>query len=106
MSKIYFAIGCHSQVINGITVLELENEPLDMKAVESMAAHIKLTFKHLDPAIVDTIVDEMIEKNERMLFAKMLVSVSQPENTHKYQHQLHETVYDEYDRRFPKEVAE
>lgn len=103
MSKVYFAIGCTSQVINGITVLELENEPLDMKAVESMTAHIKLTLKQLDSAVVDSIVDEMIEKNERALFAKMLVSVSEPQSGRTYENELREIVYAEYDKRFPRE---
>lgn len=103
MSKVYFAIGCTSQVINGITVLELENEPLDMKAVESMAKHIKLTLKQLDAAVVDSIVAEMIEKNERALFAKMLVSVSPPKNSEAYENSLHDVVYAEYDKRFPRE---
>jgi hypothetical protein len=105
MSKVYFAIGCVSQVINGITVLELENEPLDMKAVQSMADHIKLVFKQLEPGTVDLIVDEMIDKNERALFAKMLVAVPEPNHSRTYDQELRETVYSEYDRRFPKEVS-
>lgn len=103
MSKVYFAIGCQSQVINGITVLELENEPLDMKAVESMTQHIRLTLKQLDPGVVNSIVDDMIEKNERALFAKMLVSVPMPERGMRYETELKETVYGEYDKRFPRE---
>lgn len=102
-NKVYFAIGCTSQVINGITVLELENQPLDMKAVDSMAKHIKLTLVNLDSAIVDSIVNEMIEKNEQALFAKMLVSVSPPQSGRVYEDELRDIVYSEYDKRFPRE---
>ena len=103
MSKVYFAIGCRSEVINGITVLELENEPLDMKAVESMTQHIRLTLKQLDPGVVNSIVDDMIEKNERALFAKMLVSVDEPKSGQSYENSLRDIVYSEYDKRFPRE---
>lgn len=106
MSKVFFAVACNSTVVNGITILELDNpKPLDMKAVDSMAAHIRLVLDHLEKPMVDAIVEEMIEKNERMLLAKMMVSVATPNfGDRHYGTKVAEEVYAEYDKRFPKEV--
>jgi hypothetical protein len=107
MSKVFFAIACNSTVVNGITILEFDNpKPLDAKAVDSMAAHIRLVLDHLEKPMVDAIVDEMIEKNERMLLSKMMVSIADPDfRDRNYGTKVAEQVYAEYDKRFPKEVG-
>jgi hypothetical protein len=105
MSKAFFAIAGNSTVVNGITVLELDIEPIDAKSVQQITDHIRLTMKNLSKGVINEMVDNMIEENERAMFAKMLVGISEPDfNDRNYGAKLSDQVYAEYDKRFPREV--
>ena len=104
MSKAFFAIAGNSTVVNGITVLELDVEPIDGKAVQQIADHIRLTMKNLSKGVINEMVENMIEENERAMFAKMMVSIPEPDfRDRDFGAKLSNQVYAEYDKRFPRE---
>lgn len=74
--KMQFAVACKSRIVDGITILEVEVEPLDTKALDNVVKYAKMVFPHIAESEITSRVDDMIELNNRMFISKLMVPVS------------------------------
>lgn len=95
--KMLFAIDCPSKVVNGVTILEVESAPVDIRDLNNIVEHIKNVLAYLPHSEIHKVVDELTEANERMLLSNMIVHVNESDIDDK---RVKEIVNSKYAERF------